>query len=451
MSKMFPPAAATDQERARHIVAPYRLVPGVYVLGCLEKGVTVYRQQVRAHNLVWALSELARSNAVPFKRVAIIGGGIAGLTATACLLSHLNEVRITLFERRLDLCPRQQGSDHRWLHPRIYDWPRLGSRAPEASLPVLNWSEGRASDVARQMLEKFGAYCRLRLSENPTHGGEINNDLRLYLGVNYLRVNSATGIIEWSGRRTVREGSFFRAGTGEGSKEHFDAIIVAAGFGEEQDSSIPSYWRNDQLGQPILAGAPRTYVVSGYGDGAIIDLCRLAIERFRQDTILYELFDKNIDVQEDVLRAELDEPNGRPLYEVLSNFKLLEPLQLKLNKRLRKDVKVILHAAGRSRSKNNSMETLLAYRSSFLNKFLLYLLHRCDAFTLSLNSLTGIIKEHRARPDQVVRRYGTKQLPNVLDLFSNQGVLKPLLISMKERQGQQTDLLWKPGSFRHIR
>ena len=111
MSKMFPPAAATDQERARHIVAPYRLVPGVYVLGCLEKGVTVYRQQVRAHNLVWALSELARSNAVPFKRVAIIGGGIAGLTATACLLSHLNEVRITLFERRLDLCPRQQGSE----------------------------------------------------------------------------------------------------------------------------------------------------------------------------------------------------------------------------------------------------------------------------------------------------------------------------------------------------
>ncbi len=189
----------------------------------------------------------------------------------------------------------------------------------------------------------------------------------------------------------------------------------------------------------------------GYGDGAIIDLCRLAIERFRQDTILYELFDKNIDVQEDVLRAELDEPNGRPLYEVLSNFKLLEPLQLKLNKRLRKHVKVILHAAGRSRSKNNSMETLLAYRSSFLNKFLLYLLHRCDAFTLSLNSLTGIIKEHRARPDQVVRRYGTKQLPNVLDSFSNQGVLKPLLISMKERQGQQTDLLWKPGSFRHIR
>ena len=40
----------TDQERAQEAEAAFRLGPGLYLLGSLERGVTVYSQQVRAHN-----------------------------------------------------------------------------------------------------------------------------------------------------------------------------------------------------------------------------------------------------------------------------------------------------------------------------------------------------------------------------------------------------------------
>src|SRR5262249_29710516 len=142
------------RKRAKVAEATYRVQSGVYLIGSLERGVTVYNQQLRAHNLVWALCELR--DEMEIKRVAIVGEGIAGLTAAACFLSRFDRtVSVTVFEKLWDLCPLQQGADNRWLHPKIYDWPDDGSRAPGASLPVLNWSEGRASDVARTIVGEF--------------------------------------------------------------------------------------------------------------------------------------------------------------------------------------------------------------------------------------------------------------------------------------------------------
>jgi predicted NAD/FAD-binding protein len=66
------------------VEASYRVSPGLYVIGSLERGVTIYSQQVRAHNLAWALSELHRGER-KLGKVAIVGGGIAGLTMAACL------------------------------------------------------------------------------------------------------------------------------------------------------------------------------------------------------------------------------------------------------------------------------------------------------------------------------------------------------------------------------
>jgi hypothetical protein len=71
-------------KRAKDVERKYLIADGCYILGVLEKGVTVYNQQVRAHNLAWALWELKRTD---IKNVAIIGGGIGGVTFAACVLS----------------------------------------------------------------------------------------------------------------------------------------------------------------------------------------------------------------------------------------------------------------------------------------------------------------------------------------------------------------------------
>jgi hypothetical protein len=44
-------------ERAAGAEASFRAKPGLYLIGSLERGVTVYNQQLRAHNLAWALWE----------------------------------------------------------------------------------------------------------------------------------------------------------------------------------------------------------------------------------------------------------------------------------------------------------------------------------------------------------------------------------------------------------
>src|SRR5688572_32860049 len=52
------------------------------------------------------------------------------------------------------------------------------------------------------------------------------------------------------------------------------------------------------MGQPSLDEPRRAYLVSGQGDGAMIDLLRLRISQFRQDRILDELFSGKTDVLE---------------------------------------------------------------------------------------------------------------------------------------------------------
>jgi hypothetical protein len=45
-------------KRAEAVEKSFLVHPGLYMIGSLERGLTVYNQQLRAHNLVWALWEL---------------------------------------------------------------------------------------------------------------------------------------------------------------------------------------------------------------------------------------------------------------------------------------------------------------------------------------------------------------------------------------------------------
>src|SRR5690348_9742132 len=102
----------TDDEWREHasaVMPAFKIGDEVYLIGSLERGVTVYGQQVRAHNLMWALAELDKAAGRDSLEIAIIGGGITGLTAAACVLSLSPGAKVTVFERSYDLCSLQQG------------------------------------------------------------------------------------------------------------------------------------------------------------------------------------------------------------------------------------------------------------------------------------------------------------------------------------------------------
>jgi hypothetical protein len=443
---LIAPPAKSAKHRATEIEAAYRVHPGVYLIGSLERGVTVYNQQVRAHNLAWALWELQRNGELQLGR-AIVGGGVTGLTIAACLLCLFDEaVTIVLFEERWDLCPLQQGSDTRWLHPKIYSWPAEGSRAPSASLPVLDWSEGRASDVARTILREFSEYSRA--FANP------QQRLSVYLGLRHFQINVRTREISWVAHKAIQTGAFFHLDRRAGATEAFDTIVLATGFGlETQRPEYPteSYWRNEQLAQPKLDGSQKSYLISGFGDGALVDLCRLTIERFRQDTIVYELFQDSLENVEAHFQSELAKPErDANVFLLLQAFEngLLREAKEHLQLRIRKDTRVTLHLLGR----NNEVKTfsqIFDRYSSFLHRLLTYMLYRCGAIALDFSQLTEAVARHNIERANVLCRYGADTMKHLRALFIDPTLVTSRFDEMKTKQEQVATRLWAPGTFPH--
>lgn len=434
-------------ERAKAVEAAFRIKDGLYLIGSMERGVTVYNQQLRAHNLVWALWELHRRNELRIGRVAIVGGGIAGLTAAACFLSLFDEtVPVTVFEQLWDLCPLQQGADNRWLHPKIYGWPAPGSRAPGASLPVLNWSEGRASDVARTIVTEFSKFCEAF--------AQPEERLTMLLGLRHFRIDAAKNEIDWIANRAKRAGAFFHIGEAEGSSTVFDVIILATGFGiETQLREYPtfSYWRNEQIGQPVLDGTRQNFLVSGFGDGALIDLCRLTVERYRQDTILYELFSGDLEKVEERLndswKQQGADANAFEFFSGVEND-LFGRAKAELSKRIRKDTRVALHISGKDGVVKTFPHIFGPY-SSFLNRMMLFLLYRCGAFSISLADLKSAVGRHGTPRNNVLCRYCANTLAHLSTMFIDYDDIKDRFAELRDLQGQQPLRLWEPGAFPH--
>jgi NADPH-dependent 2,4-dienoyl-CoA reductase/sulfur reductase-like enzyme len=125
-----------------------------FVIGAFEGGITIYKQQVRALNLLYAIHLKAQLQRV--SKIAVVGGGVSGVTAAAAAAALGYEVY--LFERRPILLHLQHGCDTRWVHPHLYDWPDPGSERPYAELPLLNWRESTASEVTEQIDKGFKSF-----------------------------------------------------------------------------------------------------------------------------------------------------------------------------------------------------------------------------------------------------------------------------------------------------
>jgi FAD-NAD(P)-binding len=458
------------KEHADSILKTYQVLgKSLYVVGAFDTGVTVLSQQIRALNFAWAAveSELVnclQGDVVPTdaaRNVAIIGGGFSGLSLAGGLVAKYADVRISIFEQRDTLLPLQQGSDSRWLHPRIYDWPGEGSEAGVAMLPILNWTAARASDVVVKLLTEWNAIVR-----KSKHAA-----VALYCNARHLQIHQAAPSskrlhLEWVGeRRDPADGrAYLQGATAQGRSEDFDLVVLATGFGSERDGAL-SYWRNETLGQPSLDKPRQTFLVSGQGDGAMIDLLRLRISQFRQDRILDELFHGRRNLLNSVKHLHGIYTADRHKRGLLAEFEKLElnlatqiefrEVSNDLIRRLRRDTEVILHLRVKKLSQLFDLEN---NRISFQNKLLVYLLYKCGGFVPSALEETDLIAQHGIQPDHVIRRHGTlrdEQLKACLSsplyeaIAKQRGGAKPDPFSQLDREQWPGGYFGYPGKFQN--
>lgn len=268
----FPAKPPTDDERRTELL---RLMgvkgyPGVYVLGAFAKYVTVYAQQVRALNLIEALAKngvLTRRS-----RLAVVGGGIAGLTAAAAAAVR-GAGHVSVFEKLGDTMRMQRVSQQRFLHPYIYDWPENAGRGETADLPLMGWKAENASKVITQLDAQWRA-IRAEVGDDRLPEPRYDREVQ---GIE----------IEDGGSRLKFE---------DGGTEPFDVVIMAVGFGRDTHPHTDSYWtdaridglevESGELGELGEVGSGQSWLVSGYGDGALTDLMRLCTMNFLHDQVI---------------------------------------------------------------------------------------------------------------------------------------------------------------------
>ncbi|WP_052518850.1 FAD-dependent oxidoreductase [Archangium violaceum] len=332
----------TPLDILRHMEVPEE--PGLYVLGSFERRITLFSQQVRALNLVYSLFQEDRLS--QGSSLAIIGGGAAGLTAAAG--AALLGARVTLLEEQSDLLPMFRNNRTRWLHPHIYDWPLPGSEQPRAGLPVLDWTAALAGDVARQILAQWEPLAQ-------RCGIKVHTHTR---GIRPLTGSSSPRHLSWNTER-------FHQGD-------FHAVLLAVGFGLErplQGAPSRSYWEDDNLDR-LLHGPGRSsfhYLVSGTGDGGLVDLLRLRLKDFRHHLVLQRYFHGlNLGALEQKL-LELEDPFLKGLLredELFQHYEHL-PVPPALDEGLRQDLR------GDTTAVLNGLEpSPLSPRACILNRFL---------------------------------------------------------------------------------
>ncbi|MEP6878413.1 MAG: hypothetical protein ABI865_06155 [Nitrosospira sp.] len=423
---------------AQEILESAKLSDGVFVLGCFQSGVTIYKQQVRAHNLVWALY---MAKIIPkHASIAVIGGGVGGLTLASATSLIFSDAQISLFEKHSDLCPLQLGCDSRWIHPHIYDWPSKGSRLPSATLPILDWREGRASDVAAQILDGFR-----RVLE------DTKERISIFLEVGYIRLQAKHHHIDWIGKATKFEAGHFLKQKIVGDHKNFDIVFIASGFGRESFLSGFAkrlYWQNDHFAQPSLTDDKNVFIVSGAGDGALIDLFRLSIERFRQDRILYELFGNDLIEFERVFAAALVRRGSQLWLDFFDSFLekniLFSNACANLGKRMRNDTKVILQIGGVD-GKNKEFSATLEKKNSVQNKLIAFLAYRNGGFIPAFGTLEDVVAKYQVDPQNTICRHGTNSQIEIEDFVFLPDIDKRF--AYLKRSEQSAMPAWTPGFF----
>jgi hypothetical protein len=243
-----------------------RVGGNVFVIGGIgQERLTVCSQQIRALNLIYWLNKLWQQGKLTQAEedqpdLVVIGAGIAGLTAAAAA-ARLDR-KVWVLEAHEHPLALQRGCRHRLLHPHFYEWPEKGCWKMSAGLPILDWEEASAAEVADRIWGQFKAIADEKHITMCTSVPDVN-----------VKGPMENPCITWT------------TPAGQPMEKHPPVVILAVGFGVERtvpDLPVLSYWRDDPLDQAPLPRRTGEYtqIVSGTGDGGLVDVLRAALKGF---------------------------------------------------------------------------------------------------------------------------------------------------------------------------
>lgn len=237
-----------------------------FVVGPFANRVNFASQQRRALNLVWAINDdlvkQGESQGLAGKDAVVVGAGLAGLTASLALSTF--KCSSWVLEQQESAFAGMEAADHRHIHPTINYWPQE-TIDPATFLPFFNWFYDRCDNILE----------RLHSEWNRREGGHVKGVVP-NCTVNKFKYQNDKWVID----ADLLEGASL-------PKNEFDILILATGFGSEDftDSSDEvSYWdaENDAIAEIQSGTAPicKHYIISGTGDGGIIEVLRLLYREF---------------------------------------------------------------------------------------------------------------------------------------------------------------------------
>jgi hypothetical protein len=335
----------------------YALIPGV------GTPVTFYTQQKRALNLVWALHRTGKLH--KDTRVGVVGAGLAGVTAAVA--AKALHCQVSLFEKEQNAFHEQYGNHTRYISPHISEWPSQSSLELHTDLPYLNWTADLCNLVIEEIKTQWDGMEGLKI--RPDFGCDVKE----------IAVHDRKPHVVVELPYTFRE---------------YDIVILCAGFGNEWSTEgfrSPTYWRDDDLHQPY----PRdTHIlVSGTGDGGLIDAMRCVINGFDhqavlQKIIMHENFAQvmpEIQEVEHKARAQND-PDAASgfLWKSYETLDLSKRMPQTFTDSIRRNVTVTL---------NGRRQTPLDRSASALNRVIVYCLLKSGSIAYVRGELTNISRD----------------------------------------------------------
>lgn len=247
--------------------------------------------RAQQHRTLHLISALHNRRRVAGQRIAVIGGGLAGVTAASAAML-LGAESVALYERSHLLMGLQDGAHHRFVHPFIASWPKEDSGKENAGLPILNWKAGTADQIRNTVLQQATTFYLgvvAQRNNNAAAKGDGSKPPEPYyhcVGADVREIipsgDKKTLVVIAEGYKQSPElSSGYVAPVGPKRTYYYtyDVVIITAGFGlERTDDRVPfrSYWDTDSIDQAVITKSePKRYLVSGNGDGGLTDLVRL--------------------------------------------------------------------------------------------------------------------------------------------------------------------------------